>query len=363
MGNGAASAKNLRNPDSISYDRAYLSASLDSSFNYMPTPPYGTAFSQYDPKMFGEARTGAMGQNSNNDVSVSNNRSLNNSRSDSILKPSRGGREGTLKGVNESKKHVTIADPIEEEDDASMDNSQMPSHIRDDRTNNFTMRLPMDDMTSNPNITRSDNRKKTTRIKKYDVSSDRHQKNPCQAILETFLARSLFDDPETKRMKKKFDKLDVDRKGLTVEQFGNFPEIKSHSFHERIMDLAADRLQVERKPRLEFDDVLKIFSVFHTKCPMDTKLKYAFRLYDIDADDKVGGADFIYMFKSIFMSNEKDPENSHVDTKFINEDFLSELAGKIISDYDDDKDQALNFKEFSELLYEGDLETRMTIYF
>mmetsp|Transcript_12662 Transcript_12662/g.10821 ORF Transcript_12662/g.10821 Transcript_12662/m.10821 type:complete len:125 (+) Transcript_12662:720-1094(+) len=119
------------------------------------------------------------------------------------------------------------------------------------------------------------------------------------------------------------------------------------------------------KSGIDFDMFAKILSVFHTKCPNETKMKYLFRLYDIDGDNTVNEKDIITMMKKIFFI--KDIKELEVEggfeTLLANEAFVEQMATDIIRLFDKNGDRVLEYFEFKEMLYEGDVETRMNIAF
>lgn len=73
--------------------------------------------------------------------------------------------------------------------------------------------------------------------RKQDGASTRRKnlvsqkREPCKNPADTYSQQVFFDENQVKRLKKKFEKLDVDNQGsLTLAQFGNLREIHSHSF-------------------------------------------------------------------------------------------------------------------------------------
>jgi len=97
---------------------------------------------------------------------------------------------------------------------------------------------------------------------------------PCRVVSETWADRIYFDEKELKRLRKRFAMVDYDQRGeITVEQLGNIIELISNPFRERIMNLAEDKLNSERRNRLSFDEFARILSVWNYKCPIDIKMK------------------------------------------------------------------------------------------
>lgn len=113
------------------------------------------------------------------------------------------------------------------------------------------------------------------------------------------------------------------------------------------MELTEDRLNAEKKKRMSFDDFLQVLSIFHPKCSAEKKYVYAFRMYDINADNIVDLADLTEMLKKIFSCREMSLlDQGGYDTVFANEPYVEEMANAMMMQCDPNGNKSLAFAEF-----------------
>jgi len=82
----------------------------------------------------------------------------------------------------------------------------------------------------------------------------------------------------------------------------------------------------------------------------EEKLRFAFRMYDLDGDDKISKEELLAVLTMMVGAN-------------ISEDQLVSIAERTIMEADEDKDNLISFDEFSKVLQRTDVEQKMSIRF
>merc|ERR1712066_800115 len=124
---------------------------------------------------------------------------------------------------------------------------------------------------------------------------------------------SHFDTDEIARLGKRFKKLDLDNSGsLSVKEF------------------------------------IEGVSQFSVKGDKDSKLKFAFRIYDMDNDGFVSNGELFQVLKMMVGNNLKDTQ-------------LQQIVDKTIILYDKDNDGKISFDEFCQVVKNTDIHTRMVV--
>jgi serine/threonine-protein phosphatase 2B regulatory subunit len=108
----------------------------------------------------------------------------------------------------------------------------------------------------------------------------------------------------------------------------------------------------ERRIRdaINFNDFLKMLSVFSESSPVIEKERLAFLLYDIDKDGFISENELFEVMKTMVGDN-------------VNDDDLRTMVKSTIKDGDTTGDGKLNFNEFRQLMKDEDIQSKMTIQF
>ncbi|XP_008474269.1 calcineurin subunit B type 2 [Diaphorina citri] len=92
---------------------------------------------------------------------------------------------------------------------------------------------------------------------------------------------SNFDADEIRRLGKRFRKLDLDNSGaLSIDEFMSLPELQQNPLVQRVIDIFDE----DRNGEVDFKEFIQGVSQFSVKGDRESKLKFAFRIYDIDND-------------------------------------------------------------------------------
>jgi len=191
-----------------------------------------------------------------------------------------------------------------------------------------------------------------------------------------------FTSNQIQRLYSRFSSLDKQQKGfLTREDFLRIPELAINPLGDRIVhaffrDTASDGGDAEEKYGMaapggagqnedgvkevvNFCDFVHVLAHFRPikknadKNKMNSreeKLRFAFRMYDLDGDDKISKEELLAVLTMMVGAN-------------ISEEQLVSIAERTIMEADEDKDNLISFEEFSKVLQRTDVEQKMSIRF
>ena len=191
-----------------------------------------------------------------------------------------------------------------------------------------------------------------------------------------------FTSNQIQRLYSRFSSLDKQQKGyLTREDFLRIPELAINPLGDRIVHAffrereGASSGQDEEEAygasganagspdnvqeRVNFCDFVHVLAHFrpikknvdqNKMNSREEKLRFAFRMYDLDGDDKISKEELLAVLTMMVGAN-------------ISEDQLVSIAERTIMEADEDKDNLISFDEFSKVLQRTDVEQKMSIRF
>jgi len=154
-----------------------------------------------------------------------------------------------------------------------------------------------------------------------------------------------FDADEIRRLGKRFKKLDLDGSGsLSIEEFMSLPELQQNPLVRRVIDIFDD----DGNGEVDFKEFIMGLSHFSAKGDIENKLRFAFRIYDIDNDGFVSNGELYQVLKMMVGNNLKDTQ-------------LQQIVDKTILLYDKDNDGKISFQEFCQVVGNTDIHTKMVV--
>lgn len=162
-----------------------------------------------------------------------------------------------------------------------------------------------------------------------------------------------FTPEEVLRLEKRFKKLDLDRSGsISVQELLALPELKENPLLKRVVAVF-DKDQSGELDFKEFVQGLAMFAVKSTE--REKKLRFLFSIYDLDGDGFISNEELYTVLKMMVGSNLKDNQ-------------LQQIVDKTILALDKDSDGMINYKEFTDIIAQGnglndddDVTTALTI--
>ncbi|XP_075469562.1 calcineurin B homologous protein 1 [Ascaphus truei] len=169
-----------------------------------------------------------------------------------------------------------------------------------------------------------------------------------------------FSHSQITRLYSRFTSLDKGENGtLSREDFQRIPELAINPLGDRIINA----FFVEGEDQVNFRGFMRTLAHFR---PIDdngkdtsnseplnsrsNKLLFAFRLYDLDKDDRISRDELLQVLRMMVGVN-------------ISDEQLGSIADRTIQEADQDEDGAISFSEFVKVLEKVDVEQKMSIRF
>jgi len=163
--------------------------------------------------------------------------------------------------------------------------------------------------------------------------------------MEDMEKRSNFNASELERLKKRFMKLDSDGSGsIDREEFLQIPQIGGNPLASRMIAIFDE----DGGGTVDFQEFVGGLSAFSSRGGRDEKLRFAFKVYDMDRDGYISNGELFLVLKMMVGSNLKDAQ-------------LQQIVDKTIMEADKDGDGKLSFEEFSLMVANTDIVKQMTL--
>ncbi|XP_078412614.1 calcineurin subunit B type 1 isoform X3 [Cetorhinus maximus] len=154
-----------------------------------------------------------------------------------------------------------------------------------------------------------------------------------------------IDADEIKRLGKRFKKLDLDNSGsLSVEEFMSLPELQQNPLVQRVIDI----FDTDGNGEVDFKEFIEGVSQFSVKGDKEQKLRFAFRIYDMDKDGYISNGELFQVLKMMVGNNLKDTQ-------------LQQIVDKTIINADKDGDGRISFEEFCAVVGGLDIHKKMVV--
>ncbi|KAI3641713.1 hypothetical protein MIR68_000281 [Amoeboaphelidium protococcarum] len=162
---------------------------------------------------------------------------------------------------------------------------------------------------------------------------------------EQITANGNFTMDEIMRLHKRFMKLDKNNSGtIDKDEFLSIPGINSNPIAQRVIDIFDE----DGGGDVDFKEFLKGLSAFTAKELKEEKLRFAFKVYDIDRDGFISNGELFLVLKMMVGNNLKDIQ-------------LQQIVDKTIIQADKDGDGKVSFEEFQGMLENTDIVKQMTL--
>ncbi|XP_050733076.1 calcineurin subunit B type 2 isoform X2 [Eriocheir sinensis] len=156
---------------------------------------------------------------------------------------------------------------------------------------------------------------------------------------------SNFDADEIRRLGKRFRKLDLDNSGsLSVEEFMSLPELQQNPLVQRVIDI----FDADGNGEVDFKEFIQGMSQFSVKGDKESKMRFAFRIYDMDNDGYISNGELFQVLKMMVGNNLKDTQ-------------LQQIVDKTILFADKDEDGKISFDEFCSVVGNTDVHKKMVV--
>nr|CAA73345.1 calcineurin regulatory subunit [Neurospora crassa] len=169
--------------------------------------------------------------------------------------------------------------------------------------------------------------------------------NTTSSVPDNIVQGSNFDREEVDRLRKRFMKLDKDNSGtIEREEFLSLPQISTNPLATRMIAIFDENGGGD----VDFQEFVSGLSAFSRKGNKEQKLRFAFKVYDIDRDGYISNGELFIVLKMMVGSNLKDQQ-------------LQRIVDKTIMEADLDKDGKISFEEFTKMVENTDVSMSMTL--
>ncbi|KAI8984990.1 calcium/calmodulin-dependent protein phosphatase [Trametes punicea] len=153
-------------------------------------------------------------------------------------------------------------------------------------------------------------------------------------FMEDMQKRSNFNASELERLKKRFMKLDSDGSGsIDREEFLQIPQIANNPLASRLIAIFDE----DGGGTVDFQEFVGGLSAFSSRGGREEKLRFAFKVYDMDRDGYISNGELFLVLKMMVGNNLKDGQ-------------LQQIVDKTIMEADKDGDGKLSFDEFEQMV-------------
>ncbi|OBS83533.1 hypothetical protein A6R68_22477, partial [Neotoma lepida] len=154
-----------------------------------------------------------------------------------------------------------------------------------------------------------------------------------------------FDHDEIKKLCKSFKKMDMDKSGsLSKEEFMSLPQLKQNPLVSRVIDI----FDTDGNGEVDFQEFIEGTSQFSVKGDEEQKLKFAFRIYDMDKDGYISNGELFQVLKMMVGDNLMDWQ-------------LQQLVDKTILVVDKDGDGRISFQEFCDVVRSMEIHKKLVV--
>ncbi|KAL2152405.1 hypothetical protein VTH82DRAFT_5589 [Thermothelomyces myriococcoides] len=169
--------------------------------------------------------------------------------------------------------------------------------------------------------------------------------NATSTVLDDIAQGTNFDREEVDRLRKRFMKLDKDNSGtIERDEFLSLPQISSNPLATRMIAIFDE----DGGGDVDFQEFVSGLSAFSSKGNKEQKLRFAFKVYDIDRDGYISNGELFIVLKMMVGNNLKDQQ-------------LQQIVDKTIMEADKDQDGKISFEEFAAVVESTDVSMSMTL--
>ncbi|WEW61952.1 Calcineurin subunit B [Emydomyces testavorans] len=178
----------------------------------------------------------------------------------------------------------------------------------------------------------------------YDTTRWKQSSSSSQ-VINDIVSGSNFDHDEVDRLWKRFMKLDRDKSGtIERDEFLSLPQVSSNPLSTRMIAIFDE----DGGGDVDFQEFVSGLSAFSSKGNKEEKLRFAFKVYDIDRDGFISNGELFIVLKMMVGSNLKDMQ-------------LQQIVDKTIMEADLDGDGRISFEEFTRMVENTDVSMSMTL--
>lgn len=149
------------------------------------------------------------------------------------------------------------------------------------------------------------------------------------------------------RLHSRFVKLDVTNQGtISKDELNKIPGLSSNPLVQRVIAV----MDGNQDGRVTFAEVAQAMAVLSPGMPKEKKLRFTFKLYDVDGDGRVSNRDLFETLKIMVGDNLTAVQ-------------IQQIVDKTFIEADLDRDGFITFNDFQRLATGGDFGERLNLQF
>ncbi|GET88440.1 calcineurin B subunit, putative [Leishmania tarentolae] len=165
--------------------------------------------------------------------------------------------------------------------------------------------------------------------------------------LQNIREATALTDAQVQRLYKSFSKLNRDRSGkITRAQFNSIPALASNPLVDRVLAV----MDTDGDSTVDFGDFVRALAVLSSATSKKEKLRFTFKMYDIDGDGRISNRDLFQMLSIMVGAN-------------LSQMQLQQIVDKTFIEADIDRDGYITFEEFEALAVNSDFGDRLNLHF
>ncbi|KAJ1965506.1 Calcineurin subunit B [Dipsacomyces acuminosporus] len=169
--------------------------------------------------------------------------------------------------------------------------------------------------------------------------------NANSIALDELVDSTNFTAEEVQRLYKRFTKLDKDNSGtIDKDEFLSIPQLANNPLSSRLIDI----FDTDGGGDVDFKEFIRGLSIFSSKGKKEEKLRFAFKIYDIDRDGYISNGELYQVLKLMSGSNLTPTQ-------------LQQIVDKTIMEADRNGDGKIDFDEFRRFVERTDVANQLTI--
>ncbi|KAJ1504908.1 Calcineurin subunit B [Coelomomyces lativittatus] len=178
-----------------------------------------------------------------------------------------------------------------------------------------------------------------------DVTPTSPTKSPLLQSPTDSKGEPYFTKYEVKRLHKRFMKLDKDGNGyIDKEEFLSIPQIANNPLLNRLIAIFDE----DGGGDVDFQEFINGLSAFSVRGNKESRLKFLFKVYDMDRDGFISNGELYLVLKMMVGSN-------------LNDQQLQQIVDKTIMEADEDGDGKISFIEFMKVIESTDITKQMIL--